>query len=59
MPIAFDVVDTVNKVSCPEKRAEYTIKERVPYYGNTEKNINFIMKIHCIFLKKFQIEAWI
>lgn len=52
MPIAFDVVNTVNKVSCPEKKVEYTIKERVPYYCDTEKNIELYNEDSLHFLKK-------
>lgn len=52
MPIAFDVVNTISKVSCPEKKVEYTIKERAPYYCNTEKNIKLYNEDSLHFLKE-------
>ena len=52
MPITFNIVETVNKMSSLEKKAEYKIKERDPYYCNAEKKIKLYNEDSLHFLKE-------
>lgn len=54
MSINFDIVETVNKMSSPEKKTEYKIKEHAPYYYSAEKNITLYNEDSLHFLKEIQ-----